>query len=319
MNADIVRLLREVAHLRGPKSQAGIAFENAARSVESLNYNVRTRGKVVDQRIRGVGPSIGALVDEFIATGSFKGHAELVANAAIRDRLTKIIGVGEVTAAEFIAKGIKSVDDLRREVRAGTITLTTAQSYGLKYYDDLNTRIPRSEIIEIETVIRGKFARLTGDHRTRVEICGSYRRGAATSGDIDVIVCRDLYKPTLLKDFADALGGETPIIASGREKLSYLYKHSERMRQIDVLLVRKAQFPSALLYFTGSWQLNAAMRRIAAQKGYRLNEHGLFRIKNGKVSKTSIRLMNEKSIFDALGLEYLEPYERAEPPKSWSA
>lgn len=321
MNADIVRLLREISHLRGSKSNAGIAFENAARAVEELDYNLRTCGKDIHAlTIRGVGPETKRIISEYIRTGTFTGADELRAKAVIRDSLTRIIGVGDVTAEEWMRAGILSIADLKRARDNGTVSLTKAQALGLRYYDDLNTRIPRSEITEIEAVVRGAFVKLTGDRRTHVCVVGSYRRGATSSGDIDILVYRDIFRPRLLSDYVAALPNQDLVITPrGQERISYLYRHSEKMRQIDILMVRKSQSAAALLYFTGSWNFNSAMRAVAKRKGFRLNQHGLFRIRNGRVCATPIVTPTEKSIFDALSLEYHEPYERNEPPKGWFA
>lgn len=318
MNADIVRLLREIAHLRGEKSNAGIAYENAAQSIAALSFSIRASGKDASTlSIPGVGPKISAVIMEYIRTGTFEGANELRARAAARDALMGIIDVGEVTAEEWIRAGILSIADLRRAHAEGRVSLKWRQELGLQYYDDLNSRIPRTEIAEIEAVVRGLFAQVSGDTRTHITTVGSYRRGLMTSGDVDILIYRDIYRPKLLLNFAEALPQSYHLLSSGQERLSYLYKHATKMRQIDILMVKKSQSAAALLYFTGSWNFNAAMRAVAKKKGYRLNQHGLFRMRGGRVSTSPIVTPTEKSIFDALSLEYIEPQMRADAPKHW--
>lgn len=60
--------------------------------------------------------------------------------------LEKIWGIGKIRAEELYSRGIKSVQMLREEVEKGEITLTKNQSIGLKYYEELNMRIPRDKV-----------------------------------------------------------------------------------------------------------------------------------------------------------------------------
>ena len=82
----------------------------------------------------------------------------------------------------FAQAGIKSLDDLRNHQDQ----LSSAQKIGLKYFEDFEKRIPRQEIKQVDRRIRDVMAKL--DPGYIVTVCGSYRRGAMTSGDIDVLV-----------------------------------------------------------------------------------------------------------------------------------
>ena len=73
------------------------------------------------------------------------------------------------------------------------------------------------------------------------------------------------------------------------------------IRRIDIRFISYDSYYSALLYFTGSSNLNKKMRKIAKELGYKLSEYGLE--KNNKL----IKINSEKDIFDKLNMEYLEP------------
>lgn len=100
-----------------------------------------------------------------------------------------IWGVGPVTAAQLWKSGYKSIDDLREAERRspGTTGLHASQLNGLELYEDLQRRIPRAEVKEIEEVVLGVAERVYGPG-LRGMACGSYRRGKATCGDVDVIL-----------------------------------------------------------------------------------------------------------------------------------
>ncbi len=56
-------------------------------------------------------------------------------------------------------------------------------------------RIPREEVAQFEAIIRRVLHDLDPD--VIFEICGSYRRGKATCGDIDVLVTHKLFNKPL--------------------------------------------------------------------------------------------------------------------------
>jgi DNA polymerase (family 10) len=76
---------------------------------------------------------------------------------------------------------------------------------------------------------------------------------------------------------------------------------------LDLLVTPPAEFPFAVLYFTGSDTINVRMRQLALEKGYTLNEHALTKV---KTSETVTGLKTERDIFDFLKMEWREPEER---------
>ena len=64
--------------------------------------------------------------------------------------------------------------------------LNHQQQIGLKYYDEFLERMPRTEAEEIGNVV--KEAAHCIDPALQCVVCGSFRRGRATCGDVDVLV-----------------------------------------------------------------------------------------------------------------------------------
>ena len=75
------------------------------------------------------------------------------------------------------------------------------------------------------------------------------------------------------------------------------------VRRIDIRYVPYSNYHSALLYFTGSRDLNTRMRQIAKNKGYKLSEYGLFKLSNEK----KVKITSERGFFKILDMEYLHP------------
>ena len=81
-------------------------------------------------------------------------------------------------------------------------------------------------------------------------------------------------------------------------------KSSIRMKEgfdMDLRIVKKESYGSALQYFTGSKDHNIVTRKIAIEKGLKLSEYGLFRGSKMVASKT------EEAVYKAIGLSFIEP------------
>jgi DNA polymerase/3'-5' exonuclease PolX len=145
-------------------------------------------------------------------------------------------------------------------------------------------------------------------------LVGSFRRGAADSGDIDVLLT---YPPStslaaaqrLFHMYILALKAEVYVVdelVHGDKKwMGYVKLGSgARIRRLDLLLTPPEEYAYSMLYFTGSDKFNIAMRRHSLSKGYSLNEHGITPI------ATTAPLTREEDIFAFLGLRYVPPTER---------
>jgi DNA polymerase/3'-5' exonuclease PolX len=141
----------------------------------------------------GIGPTIMEKLKEYVETGTLRVLEREKTNPI--NILGDIYGVGPKKAQELVDSDVKSIDDLR--VRQDDL-LNDTQKVGLKYYEQIQERIPRTEIEEYDNLFKEAFVKAaTGSQDAKFEIVGSYRRGAQTSGDIDVIITGrtgDVYK-----------------------------------------------------------------------------------------------------------------------------
>lgn len=87
-------------------------------------------------------------------------------------------------------------------------------------------------------------------------------------------------------------------------------------RRIDFLIVPPAELGASLLYFTGNDLFNRSIRLLAQKKGYRLNQHGLFKnvVRVNRFKTTQGELVegaDERRIFEILGVPWREPKDRS--------
>jgi len=137
----------------------------------------------------------------------------------------------------------------------------------------------------------------------RCSTAGSLRRHREVIGDIDLLASSK--QPAEVIDYFTHQPGILNVIAKGETKASVLL---EGGIQADLRVVSDAEYPFALLYFTGSKEHNIVMRQRAIDRDLRLNEYGLFR--SGAETRDPKLLVNcrtEEEIFEKLGLHYIPP------------
>ncbi|KAG9217804.1 hypothetical protein CCMSSC00406_0005174 [Pleurotus cornucopiae] len=351
-NQDVVDKLQELMDLH--KAKPGVedrwrAFSYGKCTPLLSCANAQRLMGFVSRSIRGVGEKTARKVDVFIVvmnskvdniwqimeileTGDLKriGY-ERTEDVEVCCLFQGVYGVGQSTAQKWYANGCRTLEDLKNG-KSG-VKLSPAQEIGLKFYDDINARMPRDEAKALFDLI--KPIALSIDPDLFVDIMGSYRRGKSTCGDIDILITRNPADgkthagvlPTLLlklheigiitEDLAIPEGDDEENVYRG---LCRLPEPGSRRRRIDFLTVPWTSRGAALLYYTGDDIFNRAMRYKANVMGYSLNQRGLYsgvvrdpqdrRIKTNKGSL--IASETEQEIFKILGVPWQEPHERSD-------
>lgn len=257
----------------------------------------------------GIGATMLKKFDEYARTGKLAA-LEKPEDQALLD-LTAVHGIGPKKAKQLIAKGIKTIPELRAVADS---ELNSRQRLALEHHEELQERIPRSEIEEFEQELLKAWDSVVpaGKPNDKMMIVGSYRRGAANSGDIDIIITSGTNDASLHKRFVDALKAAkllTGILSTGRTKTLAIGRLFEgKHRRVDIMYSPPDEFPYAVLYFTGSRSFNIAMRNRALGMGYSLSEHGL--IDTATKGRVSQPMKDEGDIFRFLGMRFKEPEKR---------
>mmetsp|Transcript_12990 Transcript_12990/g.17611 ORF Transcript_12990/g.17611 Transcript_12990/m.17611 type:complete len:267 (+) Transcript_12990:1-801(+) len=255
----------------------------------------------------------------------------------------KIWGAGPTAASKFYNLGCRTLDDLRNRPDI----LTAQQVIGLKYYDDFLTRIPREEIECIGKSIKDVIHTINSD--MVMEVCGSYRRGNPTCGDIDLLFTYGKYKDSSKTEFE--ISSERPygeVEESDHtsflknliellewkgiltENLSFAKRkycgvcilppdhrcpkhpadYPRKHRRLDMMVTPPGSWPISLLHFTGSGAFNRVLRYWAKQRGFHLSDVELVR----KVSDTEVgpplKVTCEADVFEHLDVPYKPPHLR---------
>jgi DNA ligase (NAD+) len=309
LNESLLRILGELEELMKLKGEPfrARAYHNASESI-MLHQKPITDIKQL-QGTSGIGKTIMEKFNEYVTTGKLK-----TLERAKGDPLylfPKIYGIGPKKAKQLIAAGVLTLKELRKRQDE---LLTKNQKTGLKYFEDIEKRIPRAEINEYSDILSNVFSKLK--HKgSKFEIVGSYRRGTATSGDIDIILTNAQDDKSIFDKFIKALqdrGIIIEILTKGKTKSMVMGQlPGQTPRRLDFMYASPAEYSFAILYFTGSKALNVVMRQRALDLGYSMNEHGFHKMEGKKKgAKLDMEFPTEQSIFEFLGLEYKKPTER---------
>ena len=297
------------------------AYATVIKQLTQLEHPIHTFDDMY--YIRGMGEKITEKVKEILSTGQLQSAERIKTTHSVDafETLQHIYGVGPAKVRELLQLGIQSVEQLRTEVKKNPLLLNNKQKVGLEYYEDLVQRIPREEM----EIHRASLPHWLPEEMKawETEIVGSFRRGAETSGDIDVLIrvppaISSSTAKKLLAAYVEQMkqvGYIEEVLALGEHKCMAICRLEGPLglkglpaRRLDLLLTPDEEYAYALLYFTGSDQFNVAFRNHALQMCYTLNEHCLTPLTADK--PVPPRMKKEDDIFRFLGLRYIPPHER---------
>jgi DNA polymerase (family X) len=309
-NPEIARILREVSAFLDMQNVPfkPRAYEKAAQSVSALEEPVEdlyARGGLrALEEIPGVGKSMAAKIAEFIETGRVAYREELHRKTPVDvDHLLGIEGLGPKGVRSLYEHlRIRNVTELEAAARAGQIRdvpgfgAKSEQKIlrGLGFLRAEAGRRPIGEVLPLAREIESRLRRVPGVEQ--VAIAGSLRRRKETIGDMDFLVASSDPKP-LIAAFA-ALPDVAEVHARGPTKSSVRLSIG---MDADLRVVPAESFGAALQYFTGSKDHGLACRKIAIEKGLKLNEYGVFRGTRRLAGRT------EQEVYRALGLPWIAP------------
>jgi len=308
-NADLAAAFEQVADLLDLQQANPFrirAYRNAARLVGELKLDLVAQ---VEQgrplpRLPGIGPDLAGKIEEFARTG----------HLALLDRLRAQIPSGVAEMLQLPGLGPKRVRALYEELH-----VTSPAQLARAARDGRVRELPgfgvRSEAGILEAIaahvgrpqrlklvnamqyaaaITGWLLRAPGARD--VTAAGSLRRSCETVGDLDLLACADdgvavvrhfLAYPEVAEVRASGETRATVVLGSGL--------------QVDLRVVPQSCYGAALMYFTGSKAHNIRLRRLAIERGLKLNEYGLFQ------GRRVIAAASEEEVYRALGLPWIAP------------
>ena len=284
-NASIAALFAEAADLLEVQDANPFrvrAYRNASRAVKN---HPEQFAAILDREpdakleaIKGIGTDLAAKIREAVAESRIAMVEELRSEVPpVTLELFRLPGLGPKKVATLVNElELQTVDDLKAAAADGRVAglsgfgVKTAGKIveGLEQLDRLGNRTYLETGLELAERVRDDLAALPGT--TRCEVAGSARRRKETVGDLDLLLCGD--GSAAMDALADHPLVEKTLARGGTKQRVRLAGGLE----MDLRVVAEESFGAALQYFTGSQAHNIAVRRVATDKGYKLNEYGLF-------------------------------------------
>lgn len=280
-----------------------IAYTKAIGIIKNIKKTEISKNDLIG--ISGLGANILSKIEELITTNKIQ-LVETIKKISLTDKqkalneLQTVWGIGKKKAEFLFSLGIKNIDNLKNHENL----LNDAQKLFLKYYLDLISKIPRKDIFIFKIAILYILNQKFGKNSYTLEIAGSYRREKDLSSDMDCLVCTEKFTLSEMIDVLKLKGLIHGVFALKNQKFMGIFGcKNGRKIHLDIQFIKRQEWGSALLYFTGSKEFNIFLRGHAKKLGYTLNEHGLL----DKFGETVCDCSEEKNIFDFLGLEFIPP------------
>jgi len=293
--------------LTGGNPFSAKAYYTAARTIETFPESVEkltTEDRLVT--IKGIGKGIAEKIKEFINTGAIYDYETMKASLPTGlFELLKIPGIGPKKVHTIYEKlNITSLGELEyaclenRLITLDGFGVKTQANIleGIKFVKASQERHLISEAEETAEIILQYIKKIP--NIIRAEIGGSIRRRMETIGDIDIVISANSeHFPEIINQIS-VLPETTEIL---EKKDSYAKTKLSFGFTLEVSIVKDEEFACALNFITGSKEYITTLKARAQLSETTLNEQALLK------NNTLLHISNEKEIYRALGLQYIEP------------
>jgi DNA polymerase (family 10) len=308
-NIDIANIFDEIAdflEIEGENPFRIRAYRNAAGTVRGLGAELKDM--VADNadltELAGIGKELAAKIREILETGTAKALTKL--HARIPKTVIDILRLPNL--------GPKRVRVLYHDLKIETLQqLSQAAGEGhIRALDGFGEKIENAILEAIEAQAQKEKRFKVAEAKPYVDslieylqkvpgvkdvvAAGSYRRSRETVGDLDILVTARKGSPVM--DRFVEYDEIQKVLSRGVTRSSVVLRCG---LQVDVRRVEQASFGAALQYFTGSKSHNIAIRRLGQQRGFKINEYGVFRFEKRVAGKT------EASVYRMVDLAYIAP------------
>ncbi|HEY6066654.1 MAG TPA: DNA polymerase/3'-5' exonuclease PolX [Thermoanaerobaculia bacterium] len=309
---EVARVLEEIAamlELKGTDPFKIRAYDAGARAIRGFSGNlpeaIRTRELL---KVRGIGKGLFANIETLVATGSLPYYEELRSSfpPGLRECL-RVPGFGARKAKILHAElGIDSLAALEKACREGRVA--PVKGFGSKTEERILRGIEMlrtTEGLHRYSAVRWRAEELVAaiagtGLASRVEIAGGLRRRREVVRGIDIVAASS--RPAdLARAFPGAAPGVAEVVAA--EDTHVTLRLSEGIGA-DLRIVSEAEFPAALLEFTGSKEHVTALHALAKERGWKRNGSGLL---VGRRGGKGAPYASEEDIYAGLGLQFVPP------------
>lgn len=315
--ADTFDKVADLLQIKGEIIHRVLSYRRAAESIRELPRELRAiaaEGKLTD--IPGIGSTLAEKIQEMLDTGKLTFFERLTAEMPVGlVEVMNVNGVGPKKAKLFWDSiNVTNLAELEAAARGGKLRDLPGMGAkseqkvieGIEALARKSGRTPLGVALPAAQNILNVLLALP--QSLEGAVAGSIRRARPTIGDVDLLIA--------VNDMADA----APIMDTfvKQENVARILGHGPTKSsvellnglQVDLRVLEKARWGTALAYFTGSQQHNIQMRELALAKGFSLNEHAFSPVdadKNIIEDAPKILCATEEEVYEMVGLPWIPP------------
>lgn len=282
------------------------AYRHAAHTVSELPESLAAmidRGDDLTA-LPGIGQDLAGKIGEIVE----RGHLAALDRLARRlpgqlAEMLRLPGLGPKRVALIHDRlAIRTLAQLEAACRAGRIRQlpglgAKTEARILEALGRTGDSMTRTRIDVAEQIVEPLVAWLAAAPGIRdCIVAGSFRRRCETVGDLDILVTSDDGEAATAR--FTGYDDVREVVSRGPTRSTVVLSGG---MQVDLRVVEPASAGAALLYLTGSKAHNIALRRLAMERGLKINEYGVFR------GDQRIAGRSEKEVYRELDLAFVEP------------
>ncbi len=305
--AAMFRTLADLLAIEGANPFRVEAYRRAARIVEGLPRPVAAMVAEGENLTRyyGIGKDLAGKIRTIVETGRLPLLDEMLARMpeGLLDLLS-IPGLGPARVRLLHDRlGIETLRELEDAIRSGK--LRRLSGFGPKTEEKILAAIARMRhpgggrrlLAEVEETARAIAAHLEAfPGAVHAAIAGSFRRRKESVGDLDcVMAARD--GAGAIRHFLTFPRRAETLNAGITRATILLYDGL----QVDLRVVAPESWGTTLAYFTGARAHTLAMRHLARERGWKLNEYGLF------AGERCLAGPGEEGLYAAFAMDWIPP------------
>ena len=313
--ADIFERVSDMLEIRGDIIHRVLSYRRASETIRELPRDLRAiaaEGTLTE--LPNIGKTLAEKIEEMLETGELEFYNRLADE--IPPSLVDIMhinGVGPKKAKLFWDElDITTVEALKAAAEEGKLRdlprmgAKSEQKIldGIEALSRRTGRTPLGVALPAAQAILDQLLALP--EAIEGAIAGSIRRGRPTIGDVDLLVASDNAAPIM--DMFVNMESIARVLGHGPTKSSIELHNG---LQVDLRVLEKARWGTALNYFTGSQAHNIQMRELALKKGYSLNEHAFRPVddEGNLIDDESGYVLcdTEEKVYELVSLPYIPP------------
>lgn len=295
------------------------AYEKVSEALGTMPEDVSDiykRGGLKElEDIPGVGENIAKKIEEYLKTGKVSLLEKYRIKIPIDiSNLSMIEGLGTKKMKRLYDElQIRTINDLDKAIRDKKIRGLSGfgekseeqLAKSLEFFKNNHGRFVLGFVYDEIQSLKDKIKNIPGVREA--EIAGSVRRMKETIGDLDIMVLiNDKETRKTIDGIIEAFVNFPEVRHIYAKGISKASVRLDNGYDADLRIFKESEYGAGLLYFTGSKEHNIWLRKLAIERGMKLNEYGLF----PRPGVKAIAGKTEKQIYQKIGLPYFPPETR---------